>query len=133
MAAIDLAAVMDAIANTAVAGEVVERAYPWPTLEVSPVCLIVGYPTELNFDTTMARGSDRATFPVWIVCGKAEARTTRDVVTAYITGATGVKDVLDGNLGGAVQSARVMSMVMENANIAGIDYLAARFDLDVLT
>lgn len=126
---------MDAVAARALTAGIVKRAYGWPNLAVEPPCLIVGYPTVLNYDATMARGSDRATFPVWIVCGKIDARTTRDAVAEFISpaGALGVKTALDGNLGGAVQSCRVMSMTMEVTNIGGVDYQAPRFDLDILT
>ena len=135
MSALDLIAVMDAIADTARAAGIADRVYEWPTLDVSPPAVIVGYPTSLNFDATMARGSDRATFPVWIVCGKSDARTTRDAVARYINpvGANDVKTALDGDLGGVVQSCRVVSMTVEATNINGVDYLAPRFDLDILT
>lgn len=135
MAELDLAGIMDAIARTAVLSGIVKRAYAWPTLDVSPPALIVGYPTELNYDATMARGSDRAVFPVWVVCGKIDARSTRDIVAAYVSpaGARGVHDALSGDLGGVVQTCRVRSMTIEATTINSVDYTAPRFDLDILT
>lgn len=137
MASLDLVAVMDGIADTARAAGLVlaDRVYEWPTLTVNPPCLVVGYPTELRYDETYQRGSDRATFPVWVICGKVDARTTRDAIAVYIgpDGAASVKTALDGDLGGACQSCRVVSATIEAANIGGIDYQAVRFDLDILT
>jgi hypothetical protein len=132
-----MGAVMDAIAATAKAAGLVsaDRAYAWPTLTVNPPCLVVGYPTAINYDATYARGFDRATFPFWIICGRIDARTTRDQIATYIgpDGAASVKTAMDGPLGGAVQSARVMSATIEATTISGVDYQAVRFDLDVLT
>ena len=137
MSSLDLVAVMDAIADAAKEAELVlaDRVYPWPTLLVNPVCLVVGYPTALNYDATFGRGSDRATFPVWLIAGKVDARSTRDVIGQYIgpDGVTSVKTALDGDLGGVVQSCRVTAATIEAANISGVDYQAVRFDLDILT
>lgn len=137
MASLDLVAVMDGIAAAAIEAELVlgSRVYEWPTLNVTPVCLVVGYPTALNYDATFGRGSDRATFPVWLIAGRVDARTTRDAIAQYIgpDGVTSVKTALDGDLGGVVQSCRVTAATIEAANIGGIDYQAVRFDLDILT
>lgn len=129
-----LAEIMDAINDTALLAGVVDRGYEWPTLDVNPPCLVVGYPTDVIYDVTMQRGSDRARFPVWIVCGKADARSSRDAVAVYLSdGAQSVKTALDGNLGGVVQSCRVTTTTFENVTIGGVDYIAAAFELDVLT
>lgn len=128
-----IAAVMTAITEVAVAGEIVERAYDWPTLQVNPPALVVGYP-DLNFDFTFRGGTDRATYPVWIICGLADQRSSRDVLSKYVTGGGAtVKAVLDGDLAGAVRSCRVVNCNLEVVNIGGLDYAAARFDLDVLS
>lgn len=134
MAQINMGATMQAIADRAVAAGIVTRAYGWPNEQASPPCLVVGYPDgDIEYDSTFRRGSDKATFPAWIVVGKAVERTTRDVLSAYIAGATGIKDALDGNLGGVVQTARVTDCQIEPVVIAGVEYLAARFDVEVYT
>lgn len=132
-----MVSVMDGIAARAKAAGLVldDRVYAWPTLTVNPPCLVVGYPTEITYDATMGRGSDRATFPVWVIAGKVDARTTRDVIATYIgpDGSASVKSALDGTLGGACQSCRVTAATIEAINVSGVDYQSVRFDLDVLT
>lgn len=127
-----VADVMTAITEVAVNGGLVDRAYDWPTLDVNPPCLVAGYP-DLSFDLTMRRGADRATYPVWIVCGVADKRSSRDVLSPFIVGGgVSVKGILQGTLNGTVQSARVTTCQIETVNIGGLDYVAARFDLDVV-
>ncbi len=96
--AIDLGASMDAIAAK-VPVDLTGRVYAWPMEEVTPLCAIVGYPDDpINFDETFGRGSDRATFPLFVLVGKPTERTARDVLSAVLTGATGIKDAIDGPL-----------------------------------
>jgi hypothetical protein len=133
VAAINLAAVMDAIKNTAVSQGVIARAYEYPIPDPTPPCLIVGWPTKLDFDLTFKRGADEATFPVWFLVSKVMDRQARNALSAIITGATGIKDKLDGNLGGVVQSATVVNCKVTALTITGIDYLAAEFEMDVIT
>jgi hypothetical protein len=138
MAEFDLVVVMDGIADT-VRGStlsVKDRVFEWPTLTVNPPCLVVGYPTDMTFDRTYQRGCDQATFPVWVILGRVDARETRNELGRYLTPAgeiETIKSVLDGDLGGACSSCRVMSATIEATNISGVDYQAIRFDLDVLT
>lgn len=97
--ALDLAATMDALAAAVVDGGVTARAYPWPVESAEPPCAIVAYPeAPIDFDRTFARGSDTATFPIYVLVGKAHDRSARDRLSVVITGATGVKDALDGPL-----------------------------------
>jgi hypothetical protein len=122
---------MDGIKATLESEGVTKRAYEWPTESVNPPCAVVGYPTTLEFDTVFQRGGDRAVIPVWILVGKVSDRTARDELSTLITGATGVKDALDGDLGGACQTARVTDCTVETVAIAGVNYLSARFDVEV--
>lgn len=130
MAELNMSATMDAIAATALASGLIKRAYQ-PGEAVQPPCLLVDYPSSIDFDATFGRGSDKATFPFFVCCGKASERTARDVLSAYIAGATGMKDALDGNLGGVVQTARVTDCQINTMTIAGVEYIGARFELEV--
>lgn len=133
MSAIDMSAVMDAIAERLTENNVSPRVYAWPEGSISAPCAVVGYPTELDFDMTFKRGGDRAVFPVYLLVGNAVTRAARDALSGIIAGATGVKDAIDGNLGGAVQSARVTNCRIEEVAVGGVAYLAARFDTEVFT
>lgn len=96
--ALDLAATMDAIAGKVPSGAT-ERVYAWPVEDAKPPCAIVGYPdADITFDRTFGRGSDEVTIPLFFLVGKAHDRSARDRLSAVITGATGVKDAIDGTL-----------------------------------
>jgi hypothetical protein len=53
------------------------------------------------------------------------ARVRRDVW------GTGIKDALDGTLGGAVQTARVTDCQVEKLPIGAVEYIAAKFMIEV--
>lgn len=133
MSALDLAAVMDAIADTAVTGGLVEdgRAYPYPTATLSPPALVVDYPEGATpFDYTMQRGYDRVSFPVYYVIGKKiQDRTARGDLS---DAATNAKTALDGSLGGVVASARVTDWQVVPFAVEALDYVAVKLTLDVL-
>lgn len=127
----DIGLVMQAIADTITGGNVTSRAYAWPAEQVSAPCAVVGYPTELDFDATFMRGADRAIFPVYLVVGRASDRASRDVLSALITDATGIKGVLDGTLGDVVQTARLTNLKVETVTIGSVSYLAAVGEVEV--
>lgn len=139
MARMDLAAIMDKLAEAAKDGAGVERAYGWPNSNVNPPCVIVGYPTDAQIGITAGRSNDRLVVPVWLYLGKVDDRATRDTVAAYLTGEA-EQDIIDAlnasdqPEGGPIMSARVNAMTWEPANPQGIaEYLTIRFDVDVLT
>lgn len=128
----NVAAVMTAVANALTDELVVERAYDWPAGSVDPPCAIVGYPEAGQpFDNTMSRGTDRALFPLWIVCGAADKRSSRDVVTGFVAPVKAALELPPADP--AWLSLRVTTWGVEFVNIAGLDYVAAKFELDVLT
>lgn len=135
--AFDLSATMDGIAAYAVTQGVTTRAYGWPTPTVTPPCMLVGYPTKLDFDMTFHAagtvGFIEATFPLWFVVGLVIEKSSRDSLSAIISGATGIGNLLDGAMGGTfLSTARVVDVKLETLMIGAVEYLAARFDLDVI-
>jgi hypothetical protein len=95
---IQLGPTMDALAAK-VPAEAAERVHAWPVKQVNPPCAVVGYPDEpIAFDATFQRGSDRATIPIYFLVGGVHDRTARDALSAILTGATGIKDAIDGPL-----------------------------------
>ena len=128
----DLGAVMDAIAAAIEAQGVTSRTYAYPAESVSVPCAVVGYPDEIEFDIVYQRGADLANIPVYFLTGRVVDRAARDRMAAIISGATGIKEALDGDLGGAVQSLRVTDMKVLNVQVAGVDYLAAKFNAEVI-
>lgn len=128
----NLSLVMTAIADTIRDGGVMERVYDWPSESITVPAALVGYPESMTFDITFGRGADQATFPVWLVVGRASDRNSRDALSALIKDATGIKGVLDGDLGGAVQSARLTELTVETVTIGSVDYLSAKGMVEVV-
>ncbi len=128
---------MDAIAAEMVTDMVAgTRTYGYPVPDPVPPCAIVGYPTKLDYDYTFhanaTTGTVEATFPVWFVVARVLDKGARDALSAVITGAPGVKESLDGNLAGAVQICTVVDCQVEPITISDVEYLAARFDVQVV-
>lgn len=94
---IRLAELMDALAGKVpTAATPQTRVHAYPAKTITPPCVVVGYPDDpIEFDMTMARGSDEVTIPVWYVTGKAVERTARDALSAVLTGAAGIKEALE--------------------------------------
>lgn len=134
MAALDLNTLMDAV-GTRLGTITGLRVYDYLEPIASPPAAIVGMPLEVDYDFTKGRGSDRVTIPVTVIVGKASDRAARDALSAYIagSGANSIKAVLDGNLGGAVQTARTMSCRIEVITLEGAEYLGATFDLEAVS
>lgn len=128
----NLASVMDELAE---ALSVIDglRPFPYWASRVTPPAAIVGWPDPINYDSTMARGSDEFTLPVWIVVGQTDARSARDALAAYLdgSGTSSVKAALDGGTYTACDSVRVATARVESIAIAGIDYLAAVLDVEI--
>jgi hypothetical protein len=134
MAALDVAAIMEAIADALVTAGVVDRAYGWPNAIVQKRQAVVGYPTRVDFDMTFARGLESVTVPVWVVCGYPGDQSTRTEVSRLIASATDVKDALDGTLSSSVSSVRVTDCQVETYPVTPeSDHMAVRFDVEVLS
>ena len=128
----NLADVMDEVAAKldTIAGL---RCFAYPADAVQPPAAIVSYPETITFDETYGRGMDRLTLPVVVVVGKPTDRSSRDALAAYChgSGARSVKAVVEAGTYTAFDTVRVTSIEFDVVVIAGTDYLAALFDLDV--
>jgi len=128
----NLAAVMDAV-STRLDTIANLRCFAYPPAKLTPPAAVVSYPETYTFDETYGRGSDRMTLPVVLVVGRVSDRSARDELGAYCngTGARSVKAVLQSGTYTAFDSLRVVSIDFDVVSIAGVDYLAALFDLDI--
>lgn len=128
-----MAGTMDALAARVPASTY--RVHAWPVGEVQPPCVVIGYPTSIDFDFTMADGSDMAEFPIWYIVGPVDTKQSRDALSLVIRGATGVKDALDGPLtvGADTYAVRVTDCVPESVTFGTVVYLAAKFMAEVVT
>ncbi len=110
------------------------RGFGFPPDSVTPPAAIVSYPDEYHFDDTYRRGMDRLTLPVVVVVGRVSDRASRDQLGVYCdgVGASSVKQVLESGTYTAFDSLVVRNATFDVVSIAGVDYMAALFDLDVV-
>ncbi len=127
----DIDAVMQEVADRADAITGL-RVFGFPADNVPPPALIVGYP-EVTYDETMRRGMDRYELPVWVAVGKASDRAARGQLGPYVTGSgdSSIKAVLDGDDYESCDSVRVSGAAPDFINVAGVEYLAYQFTLDI--
>ena len=126
----NLATVMDEI-GTAVDTIATLRVYPYNVKRITPPGAIVAWP-DITYDTTMGRGSDRYTLPLWIIVGMIDDRTARDTLAGYLagSGSSSVKAAVDGGTY-TTATVRVMNSRVQVVTIAALDFTAAIFEIDV--
>ena len=134
MGGLVLSDVMDAIATAL--ETVVTNAHAWPTEAVKTGEAIVGYPQDpVDIGITFGRGADVVTLPVWVLCGLATDKATRDTVSGHITGSSEVVAALEGHDPAGVYS----SLAVKNAGVEryqmanGLMHMAVRFDVEVIS
>lgn len=109
------------------------RTYSYAVPRVSPPAAIVAWPEEIEYDSTYGRGSDSLTVPVFVLVGAVDARTSRDLLAEYLagSGSRSVKAAVDGATFTHMDSARVARAKVESVRVAGAEYLAAVFDVEI--
>ena len=74
-----------------------------------PIAIVV--PDRVDYDVSMARGSDTFTFQVLVIAGRINERSAQSTLDAYLdsTGSASIKAAVesDKTLGGSAHSARV--------------------------
>ena len=129
----NLSDVADELA-TVLAGVTGLRAFGYPAPSVVPPAAVVGWPDEIDPHATFARGGWTAKFPVLIAVGKGDVRSSADAVYGYLnsSGAGSVLAAFTNGRGTSYDSAIVTSARVEPITIAGIEYLAALLDVEVM-
>lgn len=132
----DMSACMDELARDLGSVEGLQgRAFGYPPNALIPPAAVVGWPDEIDYDLAMARGAWSAKFPLLIVVGKSDVRSARDAISAYTNdkGPSSVRTALDrGGAHSAYDVIRVSPPHVGPVTIAGIDYLAALWDVEVV-
>lgn len=130
-----LSTVMDAIA-TALPSSYSAVGYPVSSPNVPQA--IVGYPQgPIEYDITAhaagTTGKMQATIPVWFVVSRALDKAARDAVSVVISDTNSIKQAIEGDapLRTVCDYATVTEVTIESVTINDIDYLAARFDVEV--
>ncbi len=122
--ALDVNVAMDAI-GTALATITGLRVFDFRPGSAQPPFAFVDYPTG-DYDHTMARGTDRAVFPVLVAVGNASDRASRDAISAYIVGVGSIKTAVDSPGVRRVTHYEPVDLVL-----AAGTYMAYRFDVEV--
>lgn len=128
----DLADVMEEVAGklSAINGL---RIFAYPPDALAPPAAVVSYPDSYDYDGTYGRGMDRLKLPVVVVVGKPTDRSTRDRLAKYCdgAGAASVKVAAENGTYVSCDTVRVESVTFDVVSIAGTDYMAALFTLDI--
>lgn len=130
----DLSNVMDEIAGSL---ETLPglRVFPYLGGQMTPPAACIGWPDPLTFDGAFGRGMDRCEIPLWVMVGAVDARSSRDRLAAYLNGSAvgSVKAAVDGDGGSytACDSVRVASATVGPVSVAGVEYLAAMFIVEI--
>jgi hypothetical protein len=109
------------------------RVTPFAADHVQVPAAVVAYPETIDYDQTWNRGVDKLTFPIFVLVGKMWDRTARDELSGYVNGAgaASVKAVLEAGAYTAMSSLKVQTADVEAVSVAGVEYLAAVFSVDV--
>lgn len=126
--AINLNTVMTALG--AALGSVTDlRVYSYQADAIAVPAAVVGLPDDLAYDSTMARGTDTATFPVHVMVGKVSDRAARNKLAAYCDGTGAATVSVKAALDALKPAARVESVAFGTIAVGGIEYLAATFQV----
>lgn len=128
----NLADVMDQVGDQ-LATIVGLRVYRYPPDGIQAPAAVVTYPDTYTYDGTFGRGMDRLSLPVVVMVGKVSDRVSRDLIAAYADGAgtSSVKQVLEAATYTAFGALRVTEAEFDVISMAGVEYLAATFNLDI--
>jgi hypothetical protein len=119
---------MDGLADTLKASGW-QRVYPYPPKAISVPCVIVDYPTTIDFDLVYQRGADRFVVVVRFVLGRGETYATWNAIGEVMLGPTALP-VIDGSYDWG--QVRVMRSRVESLRVGLVDYAQARFEVEVV-
>lgn len=110
------------------------RVSPYWADRITPPAAVVAWPDPLTYDEAYDRGSDRASFLVFVMVGRVDSRSARDQLSEYADGAgpKSVKQAIDGWAATAYDVATVQRVEFGSIAVAGTDYLAATFTIDIV-
>lgn len=133
--AIDIAGVLDGLGTRLATIEDLEVLDYMPDSTPPAPCAVVDWPQTIEYDTTMARGCDRAEIECHVFISMVDSESARDELASYQngTGSKSVKAAIEGDktLGGAAQTVRVMNAQSEVWTFNSNSYLAATFTVEV--
>jgi hypothetical protein len=110
------------------------HSHAWPVLSVTSPAAVVLYPSTYTFDETYGRGMDRFPLPVAVMVGRTTERTTRDILSGFLSGSgpSSIKEVIESGTYDAFDSVRVTGAEIDVMTMGGVDYWGAVFELDIV-
>lgn len=111
------------------------RVYDYPPPTIVAPAIVVSYPDRIVYDATYGRGADIIRgVPVIAMVGKATDRTARDRVAQYANGSgtSSVKVTLEAHAWVSCQEVVITECTFDVVTVAGVDYIAALFSLDII-
>lgn len=129
----DIGDVMDALGN---ALELIPgvRVFDFPPKSAQPPFAIVDLPDQIEYDCSMARGSDRVKISVVLAVADVVDRAVRDQLAAYMatSGQLSVKTTIETMGTGIGITVRVVSADPRPVTLAGTQYMGVVFELDII-
>jgi hypothetical protein len=110
------------------------RVHAHPPKTIVPPAAIVSYPEGVEFDQTYGRGMTSVdTLKVWVVVGNVTDRAARDKLSEYVSdqGPNSVKLCLEDYDATQWDDLTVASVEFDVVTIAGVDYMAAGFTINL--
>jgi hypothetical protein len=111
------------------------RVYNYPPNSVESPAAVISIP-ETPYDLTTSESGFQWTFNVWVFVGKADDRTAAAKILTYLdsTGISSIRAAIeaDRTLGGSCDSVSVLSADPQIASVAGTEYLAIQYIVEVL-
>ena len=104
---------------------------------IEPPTAVIGVVDNIEYDSTMARGADTYTIPVFLYVSRVDAQDAQETLDGYLAsaGASSVKAQVESDitLGGEAQSVRVVEADNYGVyTINNIDYLGVEFTIEVI-
>ncbi len=111
--------------------------YDYVPDSIEPPTAIVGVVDSIDYDSTMARGADTYTIPIFLYVSRVDAEDSQDTLDGYLasSGSSSVKAQVESDLtlGGSAQSVRVIEADNYGVyNVNNIDYLGVEFTVEVI-
>ena len=104
---------------------------------IEPRTAVVGVVDNIEYDTSMARGADTYSIPVFLYVSRVDAQDAQDTLDGFLasSGSSSVKTQIESDvtLGGVANSARVVEADNYGVyTINNIDYLGCEFTVEVI-
>lgn len=109
------------------------RVYSFPPDALEAPAAVVGFPETITFDVAMGRGVDRMVVPIFVVIARTWDRSSAEQFGNLTAGSgpNSIKQAVQTKPHVAFDTARVTSADRTVISVAGIEFWAATFLVDI--